>query len=236
MTSHRYTAPIIAIPAYVVPACVIPAYAVLALTLLVATGCSNPFAPSTSRPPPDERPPAVAATTAAVVMTNLQRAFNEGDAVLYESIIDDRFWFTETDCQGELILANGKEDELDLMFGARDGSSPGVFDIYRQIEWNFTQSRRDTEPGRDFPAAFEGDPDGHPDEDWEVFRGRVEILLLEAEDEGFRVDQVMNFKMRLGDDGLWRIVRWIDDPLAGDCGDGALSKPTGGETWAGVKQ
>jgi hypothetical protein len=211
----------------------------LAATVLVGTGCSNPFAPSTSRPPVDERPPAVAATTAAVVMTNLQRAFNEGDEVLYESIIDDGFWFTETDCQGELILANGKEDELDLMFGARDGSSPGVFDIYRQIEWNFTQSRRDTEPGRDFPAAFDGDPDGHPDEDWEVFRGRVEILLLEAEDEGFRVDQVMNFKMRLGDDGLWRIVRWIDDPLAGDCGDGALSKSAGGQTggrsWAEVK-
>jgi hypothetical protein len=208
----------------------------LAATLL-ATGCSNPFAPSTSRPPDDSGlPPAVEATTAAVVMTNLQRAFNEGDEVLYESIIDDRFWFTETDCQGELILANGKEDELDLMFGSRDGSNAGVFDIYRQIEWNFTQSRRETEPGRDFPAAFEGDPDGHPDEDWEVFRGRVEILLLEAEDEGFRVDQVMNFKIRQSEDGLWRIVRWIDDPLAGDCGDGALSKPAGRSTWAGAKQ
>jgi hypothetical protein len=204
---------------------------------LFAGACSNPFAPSTSRPPVDSGlPPAVEASTAAVVMTNLQRAFNEGDEVLYESIIDDLFWFTETDCQGELILANGKEDELDLMFGSRDGSNAGVFDIYRQIEWNFTQSRRETEPGRDFPAAFEGDPDGHPDEDWEVFRGRVEILLLEAEDEGFRVDQVMNFKVRRGDDGLWRIVRWIDDPLAGDCGDGALSKPAAGSTWAGAKQ
>ncbi|MBT6145523.1 MAG: hypothetical protein HOH74_08845, partial [Gemmatimonadetes bacterium] len=55
----------------------------LAATLLYVAGCSNPFAPSTSRPPDDERPPAVAATTAAVVMTNLQRAFNEGDEVLY---------------------------------------------------------------------------------------------------------------------------------------------------------
>jgi|TARA_B100000809_G_scaffold6424_1_gene6475 hypothetical protein len=207
------------------------------ITLLACAGCSNPFAPSTSRPPAETPlPPAVDATTAAVVMANLERAFNEGDEVLYESIIDDRFWFTETDCQGDLILANGKEDELDLMFGARDGSSPGVFDIYRQIEWSFTQSRRDTEQGRDFPKAFEDDPDGHPDEDWEVFRGRVEILLLEAEDEGFRVDQVMNFKMRQGEDGLWRVVRWIDDPLAGDCGDGALGKPASRLTWSAVKR
>ena len=204
--------------------------------VLALAGCGgNPFAPETSRPPDNsELPPPADAATAAVVMTNLQRAFNEGDEVLYESIIDDRFWFTETDCQGELILANGKEDELALMFGARDGSRPGVFDIYRQIEWTFTQSRRDTELGRDYPAAYDGDPDGHPDEDWEVFRGRVEILLLQAEDEGFRVDQVMNFKMRQAADGLWRIVRWIDDPLAGDCGDGA-AKPVGDITWSGVK-
>jgi hypothetical protein len=205
--------------------------------VLIWAGCGgNPFAPETSRPPDDsELPPPAEASTAAVVMTNLQRAFNEGDEVLYESIIDDRFWFTETDCQGELILANGKEDELDLMFGARDGSRPGIFDIYRQIEWTFTQSRRSTEQGRDYPKAYEEDPDGHPDEDWEVFRGRVEILLLEAEDEGFRVDQVMNFKMRQGDDDLWRIVRWIDDPLAGDCGDGS-AKPTGGISWSAVKR
>ena len=205
--------------------------------VLIWAGCGgNPFAPETPRPPDDsELPPPAEASTAAVVMTNLQRAFNEGDEVLYESIIDDRFWFTETDCQGELILANGKEDELDLMFGARDGSRPGIFDIYRQIEWTFTQSRRSTEQGRDYPKAYDSDPDGHPDEDWEVFRGRVEILLLEAEDEGFRVDQVMNFKMRQGADSLWRIVRWIDDPLAGDCGDGS-GKPAGPIPWSAVKR
>lgn len=61
------------------------------------------------------------------------------------------------------------------------------------------------------------------------------ILLLEAEGEGFRVDQVRNFKMRRGVDGLWRIVRWIDDPLAGDCGDGALAKPGARLSWAGMK-
>ena len=45
----------------------------------------------------------------------------------------------------------------------------------------------------------------------------------------------MNFKMRQGADDLWRIVRWIDDPLAGDCGDSA-AKPVGGLTWSDVKR
>lgn len=208
----------------------------LAAIALFAFGCSNPFAPKTTRPPEDDQlPPPPEATTAQVVMDNLQRAFNESDEVLYESLIDDAFWFTETDCQGELVLANGKEEELDIMFGSRDGSELGIFDIYRNIEWSFQQSQRYTELGRDFPEAYEGDPDGHPDEDWEVFRGRVEILLLEAENEGFRVDQVMNFKMRKGPDGLWRIVRWIDDTLSGACGDDSAGKPAAGATWSGVK-
>lgn len=207
----------------------------LAAIALFAVGCSNPFAPKTTRPPQvGQLPPPPEATTAQVVMDNLQRAFNESDEVLYESVIDDGFWFTETDCQGELVLANGKEEELDIMFGSRDGSELGIFDLYRNIEWSFQQSQRYTELGRDFPEAFEGDPDGHPDEDWEVFRGRVEILLLEAENEGFRVDQVMEFKMRKGSDGLWRIVRWIDDPLSGACGDSA-GKPAAAATWSGVK-
>ena len=120
------------------------------------------------------------------------------------------------------------------MGGSRDDSQPGIFDIFREFEYDFELIRRTQELGPEFPEAFKGDPDGHPDEDWEVFRGRVEILLLQAEDEGFRVDQVMNFKMRQGADGLWRIVRWIDDPLAGDCGDGA-AKPVGDITWSGVK-
>lgn len=84
----------------------------LAATVLILGGCSNPFAPKPALPPDEPGAPTVAATTAAVVMMNLQRAFNEGDGneVLYESIIDGDFWFTETDCQGDLILANGKED------------------------------------------------------------------------------------------------------------------------------
>ena len=118
--------------------------------------------------------------------------------------------------------------------GPRDGSSGGIFDIYRTIDWKFHPTRRYTELGEDHPDGFPGDPDGHPDEDWEVFRGRVEILLLERPNEGCFVDQVMTFKMRVGDDGLWRIVRWMDDPLSTDCSEGESAKPAG-TTFSSVK-
>jgi hypothetical protein len=151
-------------------------------------------------------------------MDNLERAFNERDKNLYETLLDERFWFTEDDCHGNLVYANGREEELEIM-GTRDGSSRGIFDVYRTVEWEFQLIERKTELGRERPMAFEGDPDGHPDEDWEVFRGKVLILLLETDDDGFRVDQDMTFKLREGDDGIWRIVRWIDDPLEGDCSE-----------------
>ena len=32
-------------------------------------------------------------------MQNVARAFNERDKDLYETLLDDAFWFTETDCQ-----------------------------------------------------------------------------------------------------------------------------------------
>ena len=181
-----------------------------------------------------ELPPAPEATTAQVVMDNLERAFNERDKDLYETLLDDNFYFMEEDCKGDLIYFYGKEEELRIM-GPRDGSSQGIFDIYRTIEWKYQPSRRYTELGIDYPLSFEDDPDGHPDEDWEVFRGRVEILLLERPDEGFFVDQVMSFKMREGDDGLWRIVRWKDDPLSTDCGESAITKPVGAASWSAVK-
>ncbi len=207
---------------------------VIALTGILLAGCDNPFAPPVRPGDKEELPPAPEATTAQVVMSNLERAFNERDKDLYETLLDDGFWFTEIDCRGDLEFAYGKEEELRIM-GPRDGSSQGIFDIYRTIEWTFHQSRRSTELGRDHPKSHEDDPDGHPDEDWEVFRGRVVIRLLEQPDVGFAVDQVMTFKMRRGDDDLWRIVRWLDDPLSTDCGENESPKPAGGTTWSSIK-
>ena len=183
--------------------------------------CGNPFAPKKIEVDPGEgptRPPAQEATEPEIVMDNLERAFNERDKDLYETLLDERYLFTEDDCLGNLVFENGREEELEIM-GTRDGSTRGIFDVFRTVTWKFQLIERKTELGRDHPMAFEGDPDGHPDEDWEVFRGKVEILLLKTDDDGFRVDQTMTFKLREGDDGIWRIVRWIDDPLVGDdCG------------------
>ena len=170
----------------------------------------------TPRPIPD-------ATTPEQLMDNLARALRDRDIDLYETLIDEDFWFTETDCAGELLFANGREEELEVMGGSRDGSTQGIFDSFRIFEYDFTLIKRSTELGPEFPEAFPGDPDGHPDEDWEVFRGRVSMLLMLTADDGFRVEQDMNFKLREvtaegggGEAGLWKIVRW-DDPLSGGC-------------------
>ena len=178
-------------------------------------------------------PPAEPASTPEIALDNLERSFNERDKELYETLLDERFWFTEDDCAGNLVLHNDRETEIAIM-GPRDGSSRGIFDQFRTIEYDFQLIERRTELGREFPNAFEGDPDGHPEEDWEVFRGRVEILLLESDNEGFQVSQVMTFKLREGDDGLWRMARWIDDVLAGECGGESL-KLAEASSWGRIK-
>ena len=191
------------------------------LLLVALSACSggNPFAPEKHTPEGGvDLPPAPDATSPEQAMDNLGRAMRDRDKDLYETLLDQDFWFTETDCLGDLVLANGFEEELEIMGGSRDGSQPGIFDIFRTFEFDFELIRRSQEIGPEFPEAFEGDPDGHPDEDWEVFRGRVEMLLLDENGDGFRVDQIMTYKLRLDEEGLWKIIRWIDDPLSGDCG------------------
>ena len=139
----------------------------------VACG-SNPFAPEIHTPTEAiVIPPAPPADRPEILMDNLNKAMNERDKDLYETLIDDRFWFTETDCAGELVWFNGKEEELEFIGGSRDGSQPGLFDIYRNFEFEFELISRSVELGAEYPKAHEDDPDGHPDEDWEVFRGRV---------------------------------------------------------------
>ena len=195
----------------------------VALLLGLQSACDNPFAPAKTAPDTvTDRPPAELATRPEIVMDNLERAFEDRDKELYETLLDERFWFTEDDCAGNLVLQNGREEELDIM-GRRDGSQ-GLLDIFRTIEYDFQLIQRRTELGREFPNAFEGDPDGHPDEDWEVFRGRVTISLLMSADDGFLVEQNMNFKLREGDDSIWRMARWVDDALVGDCGDDGATK------------
>jgi len=218
------------------------------LLLPLLGSCGNPFAPEKIEPEGGEaqRPPAQVATTPEIAMDNNERAFNDRDKELYESLLDEDFWFTEPDCLGDLVFVWGREIELEIMGGSRDGSRPGIFEQFRTIDYEIELLRRFTELGRDFPKIDENDIDGHPDEDWEVFRARVRMLLLFEENEGFRVDQIMNFKLREAEDGTWKIARWIDDPLSGACGGGEeegddeTSKLVGGglipSGWSSVKK
>ncbi|MFT5085902.1 MAG: hypothetical protein ACI906_000312 [Candidatus Latescibacterota bacterium] len=203
-------------------------------TLSLTTGCGNPFAPEKQTGGGVAVEPILDPTTPEILMDNLARAMRDRDKDLYEGVLDQRFWFTETDCTGDLVLANGLEQELEFLGGSRDGSQPGIFDVFKNFEYDFQLIRRNVELGPDFPKIDEDDPDGHPDEDWQVFRGRVQMLLLDNNGDGFRVDQIMTYKMRLADDGLWKIVRWIDDPLSGDCG--ASKRAAQAFTWSSAKQ
>ena len=59
------------------------------------------------------------------------------------------------------------------------------------------------------------------------------MLMLEENGDGYRVDQVMTFKLRLDEKGLWRMVRWLDDPLTGSCGSGKILVEA--STWGSIK-
>ena len=122
--------------------------------------------------------PAEPACTPEIVMDNLQRAFDERDKELYESLIDDRFWFSEADCVGEPVFANGKEEELRIIGRLEASSDQGIFDIYQTLEFEFIVVDSLIAAGEEFPISSEGDPDAHSDEDWKVYSGRSQILLL----------------------------------------------------------
>ena len=215
------------------------------LALSACGGCDNPFAPKQISPDPDERGPETEptppATTPERLMDNLAHAMRIRDKDLYESLLDKDFLFTETNCLGEVEFFNNLEQELEIMGGSRDGSEPGIFDLFRDFSYDFELIRRFQELGSDYPENFPEDPAGHPDEDWEVFYGRVQMLLLDENGDGYRVDQNMTYKLRFEpNDGTWKIVRWIDDPLGGaDCG-GEVSEAgkrlANALSWAALKQ
>ncbi|NKB67653.1 MAG: hypothetical protein GKR89_11360 [Candidatus Latescibacteria bacterium] len=213
-------------------------YLVILFAVVVGwSGCSNPFAPSKHIPEDDtERPPAPPATTPEQLIDNLHRAMRDRDKDLYETLLDGNFWFTETDCLGDVIFENGLEQELEFIGGSRDGSRQGIFEVFRTFEFDFEITQRGVEPGIEHPINENrpNDPDAHPDEDWEVFRGRVQMLMRDENGDGFRVDQVMIYKLRQNEEGLWKMIRWIDDPLSGDCSAG--KRTADAAAWSALKQ
>ena len=183
----------------------------------------------------------LSSTTPERLVHNLLVAMRGRDKDVYADLLDESFWFTEYDCQGELVFENNAEEELQILLGSRDGSIEGIFDIFRsRFDFGFTPNTRATELGPEYPKAYPGDPDGHPDEDWEAFRGRVQMLMIDLNGDGYRVDQVMTFKLRQVDEAsdagaqtAWKIIRWDDDPLAGDCGSARIAVEAA--SWGGIK-
>ena len=173
-------------------------------------------------------------STPEQLMDKLAQAMRDRDKALYETLLDEDFWFSETDCLGNTVFENDLETELTIIVGSRDESSKGLFDIFIEFHYDFELIRRSRELGSEFPETYEGDPDGHPDEDWEVLHGLVRMGMLENNREGYRVDQFMTFKLRQDEKGNWRMVRWIDDPLNGPCG-GAGKILVEEDTWGRIK-
>jgi hypothetical protein len=167
------------------------------------------------------------------LMEDLSRALQTRDLELYATLLDTDFWFTETVCSGGVRMANGHDEELAIMGGSRDGSRPGILGVFRTFEYSFSLLSRTTEEGSAYPEASPGDPDGHPDEDWESYRGAVRMLLLYENGDGYRISQIMTLKLRLDGGGAARLVRWEADPLVGDCEAGKLA--TESSSWGQIK-
>ena len=60
-----------------------------------------------------------------IVLQNLERAFDERDKDLYETLIDTGFVFTEVSCAGDTVYRNDYAEELRII-GPRDGSAQGL--------------------------------------------------------------------------------------------------------------
>ena len=206
------------------------------VTVVVVAVCSCEREPWPITPPvpvPEEDAPP--ATTPEQLLDNLNRAMRDRDKALYETLLDEDFWFNETDCLGNIVFDNDLETELRIIVGSREDSSStekAIFDIFSEFHYDFHLLLRSQELGSEYPETYEGDPDGHPDENWEVFYGRVQMLMLDENGDGYRVDQNMTFKVRYDGKGLWRMVRWLDDPLPGSCGSGKILEES---TWGQIK-
>ena len=205
------------------------------VAVVVVAICSCERGPFSVMPVPvpetEDAPPA---TTPEQLLDNLDRAMRGRDKALYGTLLDEDFWFAEFDCLGYTVFENDQETELTIIVGSRDGSTKGLFDIFRDFSYDFELIRRLQELGSEYPEIYEGDPEGHPDEDWEVFYGRVQMLMIDENGDGYRVDQFMTFKLRQDEEGVWRMVRWLDDPPGGLCvGAGKILVEE--DTWGQIK-
>ena len=160
--------------------------------------CDSPSAGKALTPPciylPDPTGPAIDRLSFALDFHHRQ---------IYEAAIDESFLFIETDCSDEVVFSNDRSEELAFIGGEDLSFSRGIFDLNWSIGWDFLHFR---EP---YMEAT-----GHPDyggEEWEVNEGLLRLVFQRRRSHDI-VEQNTVIKSRLGEDGIWRVVRWIGKP------------------------
>ncbi|MBI4530998.1 MAG: hypothetical protein HY709_05695 [Candidatus Latescibacteria bacterium] len=199
---------------------------IVMLLLFPVFGCGI-FSPDKKGDPPKpgEKPPP---TTPELLMDNLEQAMEKRIIEEYEDLLDPNFWFAERSEIDTLDFGWGKDIER--------RSVKKIFEIFNTFTFEFTLGRQSIELKEEYPATFPDgslNEDGHPNEDWVVWYGRVQMTMLdETGENGFAVDQNMTFKMRRSNDVAkdpqtgeimkdangnplyrWTIIRWVDDPV-----------------------
>ena len=120
---------------------------------------SKPIEPEPVIPEPViPEPETAVATTPEQLMHNLARAMRDRDKALYETLLNEDFWFNETDCLGYIVFDNDLETELNIIIGSRDGSTKGLFDIFSDFSYDFELIRRWQELGSEYPRNIRRRP------------------------------------------------------------------------------
>ena len=190
------------------------------------------------------RPDTTRATNIGNLLLNLAGAIRDRDKALYASLLADDFWFIERDCAGSVEFENHLEYERliigELFDSFSDIQAPRlrIFDrgrIRRQDRYDYQAP--------DVPDLPHNPPDGEQ-WSWVYARFKVDLLnhLINDADEtakNYYVDQPTRIYMREDEDGFWRIVRWIADPIRWDNCLSAISPMKSNETeisWADAKR
>jgi Zn-dependent protease with chaperone function len=145
-----------------------------------------------------------------LVLAHLEQALEGRDLERYVSLLDRDFLFIEADCSGTPLFYTRRRDEVRML-----GGQEGVFKRADAVGFDFELERFYREKGRDFPKAYAGDPDGHPQEDWQVLSGQASWVVKTVSGQQHSWRQDVTLKLRQVEQD-WRIVRWGDAPLG--CG------------------
>lgn len=211
----------------------------MSLVLLTATlGCWNPFAPDQERPPGGGEE--LSLDTPDNTLKALDYAMNHKDIEWYDRVLDEDYWFREpNEYDDELDKGWGKEEDVRVVkkifeyfdvfeyrlpgnpwyleFGSNTDSLQNLLTpdkIDELLAMLGLKAGDDTRKQEIIETSEQaGEEDDHPGEVWVVFSRPVDMYMYNyAKDEGYKVNQQFDIKLRRGEDGLWRIVRWVDYP------------------------